>query len=179
MDRLPYAENDTVGVQLIKATPELSKDAIYQREQRPSNLLRWDVIVEPGSNGTKATPINFEFKLELDRQMTIGGFQTAGVGGHGQLVTTPLPTLTAADQAKMRAAIDKLPPEDRKLAESQVFCAIDQDSALGTMGPIHKVIVKGQPVFLCCKGCESEAKTHPDETLLQFQQLMKRVNQKR
>lgn len=179
-DRLPYAENDTVGVQLLKATPELSKDAIYQREQRPSNLLRWDVIVEPGSNGTKATPINFEFKLELDRQMTIGGFQTAGIsGGHGALISTPLPVITAADQVKMRTAMEKLPPEDRKLAEAQVFCAIDQDSPLGTMGPILKVNVKGQPVFLCCKGCESEAKAHPDETLLQFQQLMKRVNQKR
>ncbi len=180
-DRLPYAENDTVGVQLLKTTPELSKDALYQREQRPSNLLRWDVTVEPGSNGAKAMPINFEFKLELDRQMTIGGFQTAGVsgGGHGTLVSTPLPPISPADQVKMRAAMEKLPPEDRKLAEAQVFCAIDQDSPLGTMGPILKVNVKGQTVFLCCKGCESEAKTHPDETLLQFQQLMKRVNQRK
>ncbi len=181
-DRLPYAENDTVGVQLLKTAPELSKDALYQREQRPSNLLRWDVTVEPNTHGTKALQINFEFKLELDRQMTIGGFQTAGVsgGGHGGvLVTTPLPAISPADQAKMRAAMEKLPPEDRKLAESQVFCAIDQDSPLGTMGPILKVNVKGQTVFLCCKGCESEAKAHPDETLLQFQQLMKRVNQRK
>ncbi len=178
-DRLPYAENDSVGVQLLKTSPELSKDALYQREQRPSNLLRWDVTVEPNSHGEKAMPINFEFKLELDRQMTIGGFQTAGAAGGHVLVTTPLPVITAAEQVKIRTMMDKLTPEDRKLAESQVFCAIDQDSALGTMGPILKVNVKGQPVFLCCKGCEAEAKAHPDETLLQFQQLMKRLNQKK
>lgn len=179
-DRLPYAENDSVGVSLQKTAPELSKDPIYQREHRPSNLLRWDVDVEPGANGTKALPINFEFKLELDRQMTIGGFQTAGAAGNGNvLVAAPLPSLSPADQAKMRAALDKLPPEDRKLAETQMFCAIDQDSALGTMGPILKVDVKGQPVFVCCKGCEAEAKAHPDAALLQFQQLMKRVNAKK
>ncbi len=178
-DRLPYAENDTVGVALIKTTPELSKDALYQREQRPSNLLRWDLVVEPNAHGEKATAVNFEFKLELDRQLTIGGFQTAGVAGHGGPVGAPLPPVTAADQVKMRAMLDKLTPEDRKLAEAQVYCAIDQDSPLGTMGPILKVNVKGQPVFLCCKGCEAEAKAHPDETLLQFQQLMRRVSVKR
>jgi uncharacterized protein (TIGR02231 family) len=176
-DRLPYAENDTVGVSLLKTSPELSKDPVYQREQRPNNLLRWDVTVEANAHGEKALAITFEFKLELDRQFTIGGFQTAGVSGtHPGLVSAPLPPISAADQVKMRAMLDKLPPEDRRLAETQVFCAIDQDSPLGTMGPILKVNVKGQPVFVCCKGCEAEAKTHPDETLLQFQQLMKRVN---
>jgi uncharacterized protein (TIGR02231 family) len=177
-DRLPYAENDSVGVQLLKTSPDLSKDAIYQREHRPNNLLRWDLAVEPNTNGEKATPIGFEFKLELDRQMTIGGFQTAGLAGHVP-ASAPLPAIAPADQAKIRAALDKLAPEDRKLAEAQVFCAIDQDSPLGTMGPILKVNVKGQPVFVCCKGCEAEAKAHPDETLLQFQQLMKRVSAKR
>lgn len=176
-DRLPNAENDSVGVSLVKAAPDLSKDAIYQREHRPNNLLRWDVNVEPNAHGEKALPINFEFKLELDRQMTIGGFQTAGMGGHGTL--TPLPAISPADQVKVRAAMEKLAPEDRKLAEAQVFCAIDQDSALGTMGPILKVNVKGQPVFVCCKGCEAETKAHPDEALLQFQQLMRRVSQRK
>jgi uncharacterized protein (TIGR02231 family) len=175
-DRLPYADNDTVAVSLLKTSPELSKDAVYQRENRPNNLLRWDLVVEPNSNGEKAVPINFEFKLELDRQLTIGGFVTAGIGGGIPLVSAPLPPISPAEQAKIRAMMEKLTPEDRKLAEQQVFCAIDQDSALGTMGPILKVNVKGQPVFVCCKGCEAEAKAHPDEALLQFQQLMKRVN---
>jgi uncharacterized protein (TIGR02231 family) len=178
-DRLPYADNDSVGVNLLKTTPDLSKDPIYQREHRPNNLLRWDVTVDANTHSEKATPINFEFKLELDRQMTIGGFQTAGAVGTGATAGAPLPPISAADQVKIRAMMEKLSPEDRRLAETQVFCAIDQDSPLGSMGPIHKVMVKGQPVFLCCKGCEAEAKAHPDETLLQFQQLMKRVSAKR
>jgi uncharacterized protein (TIGR02231 family) len=178
-DRLPFADNDSIGVQLIKTTPELSKDATYQREQRPNNMLRWDVTAEPNTHGEKATAIDFQFKLELDRNMTIGGFQTAGaLGGAGMAPLPPLPAISPADQIKIRAAMEKLSPEDRKIAEAQIFCAVDQESALGTMGPIRKVMVKNQPVFVCCKGCEEEAKAHPDDTLLQLQRLMQRVNAK-
>jgi hypothetical protein len=47
------------------------------------------------------------------------------------------------------------------------------------MGPIHKLMVKNQPVFLCCKGCEAEATAHPDDTLLKVQNLMSRMSAKR
>jgi hypothetical protein len=74
-DRLPMAENETMGVTLVKAAPEVSKDPMYQREERPHNLLRWDLELDPDMNGEKAQTIGYEFKLELDRQMTIGSFQ--------------------------------------------------------------------------------------------------------
>lgn len=70
-DRLPHAETEAMGVNLVKAEPKLSTDAIYLRENRPNNLLRWDLSVEPAMNGEKAFAVNYEFKLELGRQMTI------------------------------------------------------------------------------------------------------------
>jgi hypothetical protein len=75
-DRLPHAESETVGVTLIKSTPTVSKDPLYQREEFPNNLLRWDVEVEPTMNGEKAFAMSYEFKMELDKQMTIGTFIT-------------------------------------------------------------------------------------------------------
>jgi hypothetical protein len=75
-DRLPLAENETMGVSLVKASPEVSKDSLYVREERPHNLLRWDLDVDPAMNGEKAQTIQYEFKLELDKQMTIGSFQS-------------------------------------------------------------------------------------------------------
>jgi hypothetical protein len=75
-DRLPHAENETIGVTLVKATPDVSKDPLYQREERPNNLLRWDLEVDPTMNGEKALSVNYEFKLELDKQMTIGSVQS-------------------------------------------------------------------------------------------------------
>ncbi|HKI33624.1 MAG TPA: mucoidy inhibitor MuiA family protein [Gemmataceae bacterium] len=182
-DRLPHPENEAVTVSLLKAAPDLSKDAVYLREQRPNNLLRWDVTVAPNTSGEKAVAINYEFKLELDRQLTISSFQTAGV-----LASVPAPAnaapvamaaLSAEEQGRIKVAMAKLSPEDRRLAEAQVFCAVDQDSPLGSMGPIFKEIVKGQPVFLCCKGCVAEARAHPDETLAQFQKLMARMTPKK
>jgi uncharacterized protein (TIGR02231 family) len=75
-DRLPRAENETAGVSLVKTTPELSTDPLYLREQRPNNLLRWDLTVQPAHNAEKALTVNYEFKLELDRQMLISNVLT-------------------------------------------------------------------------------------------------------
>ena len=74
-DRLPLADNEAVGVTLLKTTPELSKDAVYAREQRPTNLLRWDVDVDANKSGEQAQPITYQFKLEFDRKMSITSFK--------------------------------------------------------------------------------------------------------
>jgi hypothetical protein len=75
-DRLPHAENDTVGVTLIKTAPEISADALYVREQKPNNLLRWDLKLEPTMNGEKAMAVTYEFKLEMDKSLAIGSFSS-------------------------------------------------------------------------------------------------------
>src|SRR5205814_9431942 len=122
----------------------------YLRGPRTQNLLRWDVLVEPNAIGEKALPIQYEFKLELDRQMTISDFQSAGVFGQPGHLAPVLAEVSSADQARINAAMAKLTADDQRLCSRQVFCAIDQDSRLGSMGPIFKVMVKSQPAFLCC-----------------------------
>jgi hypothetical protein len=72
---------------------------------------------------------------------------------------------------KIQAALDKLDPEDRKLAEAQEWCAVEDESPLGGMGKPLKVMVKGQPVFLCCKGCEKTAQADPEKTLAKVEEL--------
>jgi uncharacterized protein (TIGR02231 family) len=73
-DRLPHAEAQAVAVTLLTHKPEISTDPLYLREERSKNLLRWDVKVEPTMSGEKALAINYEFKVELDRQMQVGTF---------------------------------------------------------------------------------------------------------
>jgi hypothetical protein len=75
-DRLPKGETESVNVSLVKCEPDLSKDGLYLRESRPNNLLRWDVDVPANRNGEKAVPVTYEFRMELDRQMAITGFQS-------------------------------------------------------------------------------------------------------
>lgn len=74
-------------------------------------------------------------------------------------------------EAKIQAALDQLDPEDRKLAEEQKYCAVQTEKRLGVMGKPIKVMVKDQPVFLCCKGCTKTAQEDPEKTLATVKQL--------
>jgi uncharacterized protein (TIGR02231 family) len=70
-DRLPHAEAEAASITLVKASPDVSKDGLYQREGRPNNLLRWDLDVGPNKTGEHAVTISYEFQLALDRNMVI------------------------------------------------------------------------------------------------------------
>jgi Cu(I)/Ag(I) efflux system membrane fusion protein len=74
-------------------------------------------------------------------------------------------------EKKIAADIAKLPAADRPLAISQKFCAVLTESRLGSMGPPVKVVLNGEPVFLCCKGCEQSAKANPKATVARVKQL--------
>ncbi|MBX9579910.1 MAG: DUF4139 domain-containing protein [Gemmataceae bacterium] len=73
-DRVPHAEAAmTIAVNLANPKPELSTDPLYQRDEKPKGLLRWDVTVQPTQNREKALAIEYEYKLEYDKNVTIGG----------------------------------------------------------------------------------------------------------
>ena len=77
----------------------------------------------------------------------------------------------AEKDADIKANLAKLSPEDRKLAEEQKFCVVKNDVPLGAMGVPLKIMVKGQPVLLCCKDCIKEAQADPDKTLAKVKEL--------
>jgi uncharacterized protein (TIGR03000 family) len=65
----------------------------------------------------------------------------------------------------------KLSPEDRKLAEAQEYCAVQNGVRLGAMGTPFKTTIQGQPVFLCCESCLSHAQANPARTLAKVNEL--------
>ena len=79
------------------------------------------------------------------------------------------------DEATIKANLDKLGPQDRKLAEEQKWCAIENENLLGSMGTPIKIMIKDQPVFVCCKGCVKSAKKDPDKTLEKVKELKTRA----
>lgn len=90
--------------------------------------------------------------------------------------SAPGPTSTdKSANAKVQAGLAKLSPEERRLAEAQGFCPIQDDNRLGSMGKPFKVTLKGQDVFLCCKGCEDDARADPDKTLAKVRTLKEKV----
>jgi hypothetical protein len=79
-----------------------------------------------------------------------------------------------ADEKERQESFAKLSPEDRALAEAQGYCAVTSEP-LGSMGPPLKLVVNDQAVFICCKGCESSAKSNPDKTLAKVAELKAKV----
>jgi hypothetical protein len=75
---------------------------------------------------------------------------------------------------KFSTNLAKLDPADRKLAEAQKFCAVENENRLGSMGTPVKVMVKDQPVFLCCKSCQKSALADPEKTLAKVEELKKK-----
>jgi hypothetical protein len=79
------------------------------------------------------------------------------------------------EEADLKAERAKLSPEDQRLVAAQEFCAISTEGRLGSMGPPVKLVLNGQPVFLCCKGCERKARANPEQTLAKVEELKAKV----
>jgi hypothetical protein len=96
------------------------------------------------------------------------------VGPSSPSKTSPQGTNAASnkldEEAEIQAARASLSPEDRALVDAQDRCPIGK-GRLGSMGTPVKVMVKGQPVFLCCDGCEKSALGDPDKTLAKVDEL--------
>lgn len=73
----------------------------------------------------------------------------------------------------------KLPPADLALVEAQEWCVVNSDERLGSMGPPLKLDIKGQPVFVCCKGCKKKAEADPDKTLTKVEELKAKAKAER
>jgi hypothetical protein len=85
-DRLPKPQGETVAVNLVKASAELSNDPAYQRLSRTDNLLRWDIDVPKETIGDKTMYLNYEFRLEYARDLpqprfVAGGLREGPIGG--------------------------------------------------------------------------------------------------
>ena len=75
LDRMPIAAKDnTITVTLSEQeVKRLSEDPLYQRMQRPTGILRWDLDIPAKRFGSEAFDHEYEFSVELDRQQKIVG----------------------------------------------------------------------------------------------------------
>ncbi len=89
-----------------------------------------------------------------------------GKPGHSHKTDKP-------DEAKIKAAIGKLPQVDRTAAAAQRYCPMMDTVRLGAMGTPVKVLIDGKPVFLCCSSCLDGAREDGKETLAKVEKLKK------
>lgn len=176
---------------------DTGKQKIAYREARPGVYEGVEVKVGPrmtAADGVVFYPILAGLN-EGDRVVTSGSFLVdaetrlnpalgsvfyGGSGGtQGKTAGTSIVRPSTAENAvdKIEAALAKLSPEDRKLAAMQQFCP-NTKTRLGLMGPPVKVLIEGQPVFLCCDGCRDAVLANPKQTLATVAELKKRASQK-
>jgi uncharacterized protein (TIGR03000 family) len=79
--------------------------------------------------------------------------------------------LALGKSAAVTTALDELDLPDRKLAAEQKFCAVQPENRLGALGKPVKLMVKGQPVLLCCEACRKQAESAPEQTLAKAREL--------
>jgi hypothetical protein len=79
------------------------------------------------------------------------------------------------EDTKVKANLAKLSAKDRQLVEAQKFCPISGEPLGGMAVPV-KVSIKDQPVFLCCKSCQTDALAETDKTLAKVNELKKKPN---
>lgn len=148
----------------------------------PHNNDPLGVSVDVHSFSLFARKENGRMKIARQRSLMVL-FALLFLGGPSDILTARLkaddtdgkrPT-ASGEEARIQANLAKLSPEDRILAEAQRWCAVEDDHRLGSMGVPAIVLVKGQPVFLCCKGCKEEALADPDKTLAKVKELKEKA----
>lgn len=72
-----------------------------------------------------------------------------------------VPAMTAPDGGETG---DALSSEDQALVDAQVICPVSKGE-LGSMGTPVKVMVEGQPVFICCDHCKDPLLEEPAKYL--------------
>jgi membrane fusion protein, copper/silver efflux system len=116
------------------------------------------------------------FLLDAETRLT-GGVGSTYFGASGgpasdrrAAAAEARPSQGEDEMATAKAVLAKLSRVDRQLAEAQGFCPV-LNNRLGSMGMPAKILLDGQPVFLCCKGCEAQAREHPARTLARLAEL--------
>ncbi len=140
----------------------------------PDNVTFYPVIKGLEAGDHIVTSGSFLVDAETRLNPAAGSIYFGGSSGSksgGATVTTVRPTTPENEDAKLQAALKKLTPQDRALAEKQRFCPILENSLLGSMGVPVKVMVDGKPVFVCCPACEKPATSKPQETLKKLEQM--------
>jgi uncharacterized protein (TIGR02231 family) len=73
LDRIPIAaKDDSINLTLsADETKRLSDDPLYQRMQRPTGILRWDIDVPGKRFGSEAFDHEYGYSIEHDREQTL------------------------------------------------------------------------------------------------------------
>lgn len=195
--RHPHIVSDTAGECPICGVALVPAKELGFTDQPPSNegvlVVPRDAVLMAGNNSVvyvETEPGRFEIRRivlgpvcgdnVVIREGVRSGEQIATRGnflidsqmqlaGNPSLIdpTRAVPGMDENLTPVMVAALDKLSPQDRQLAEAQRHCPVT-DMLLGAMGTPMRIDVEGQPVLICCPGCEARLRESPQSFLMKL-----------
>ena len=173
-----------------KARAELAK--LSAADRRLAEAQRFCPVLQKNRLGSMGAPVKVDIegqpvflccgsceeKARADRKRTLETVERLKADRRRRpesLPPSPPPEPPASgEEAEIRAELDRLPREDRLLAEAQKYCPATGER-LGSMGVPVKEEVKGQVVFLCCKRCRKDIQANPDKMLERVKELKARA----
>jgi Cu(I)/Ag(I) efflux system membrane fusion protein len=121
------------------------------------------------------------FLIDAETRLTAGAGSTyfgasGGPQGDHRSAThaAARPSMTREEDSKVQAGLGALSAADRAIAQAQGYCPV-LGTRLGAMGPPEQVTIRGQKVYLCCKGCIKKATTDETATLARVAELRAKV----
>ncbi|MEN6308580.1 MAG: mucoidy inhibitor MuiA family protein, partial [Anaerohalosphaeraceae bacterium] len=71
LDRVPWTENGSLSIELKNVSHPLSEDAEYLRTEKNKGILRWDLQLDGGTFGPKATIVTYCYGMKYDKSLTV------------------------------------------------------------------------------------------------------------
>lgn len=139
----------------------------------PDGATYYPVLSGVGEGDRVVTAGSFLLDAETRLNPALGSIYIGGGGGGGKGGGVVRPTTPDDEGAKVAAALGKLSPADRALAQAQRLCPILNDP-LGSMGVPVKYTLDGAAFFVCCKGCIPKANADPAKTLGRVEELRRK-----
>jgi Cu(I)/Ag(I) efflux system membrane fusion protein len=130
----------------------------------PEGGVYYPVLSGLGDDERVVTAGSFLIDAETRLNPAMASVYIGGSGGGKAGPVAVRPTTPDDEAEKIAAAMARLSPADRKIAQAQRTCPV-RNEPLGTMGVPYKLTLNGETLFVCCKACEPDARKDSEETL--------------
>jgi len=153
----PNASADETEMEIQTTLAELGKN-----DRVAAEAQRWCPVTPEERLGAMGKPV--KIMLAGKRVFVCCPECAEGAQAHAKATLAKVEKLKKAN-----ANMARLSPADRMLAEAQRYCAVRDGNELGSMGTPVKLMLEGEPVFVCCAGCKKSATADPKATLARLQ----------
>jgi hypothetical protein len=111
--------------------------------------------LSPGLRVASSGAFLLDAETRLNPSLAANYFGAGSTAGSGS--SAVIASASGSQTPDLLGALN-LPPDDLILARRQKVCPITR-MALGSMGPLVRIEVEGEPVFLCCQACQDSVRT--------------------